>query len=115
MVSNPLADEPCRFYSAYYFPRKNVNLAGLAILDIEDSTVVVWVIFDHTNGETRSQIHGVFSGRDDEAAVLLHRFEAGERNGTELTFIQEARERIGNGFGRISGSPMIGILGGAEQ
>src|SRR5260370_13932118 len=56
IAGNPFADEPCGFQGAYDFSRKNMNLAGRAFLHVENASVVLRIVFDHADGQTRAHI-----------------------------------------------------------
>jgi len=115
MAGNLLTNQARGLYGAHHFSGKDVNLARGAILDVKDSAVLLRIVFDDANRETRSEIYGVFGGRNGIRAIPPHGFEPREGNGPELPFVQNSGVGFGHGFVRVGGRPVIRIFCGAEK
>ncbi len=92
-----------------------MKLARSAFADVEDSAIVLGVVFNDANREARANVGGIFGGGNGEAAVRAHGFETREWDGLEIRFVQDGGVRLWNRFAGARGGPVIGIFRGAKE
>src|SRR5205823_13877658 len=110
IARNPFTDQARRLYRAHHFARKNVNLPGRALFEIENAAIALRSVLDNADGEARADVLRVFRPRHGFAAISPHSFKPCETHWPEFRFVQDCSIRLRDRLVRIRSCPVICIL-----
>src|SRR6201988_2549916 len=74
------ANESSRFQGADHLAGKDMNFAWSAFANVENSAVLLGIIFHHANREPRPNVNCVLRSWDGEATIGAHSGEPSEGN-----------------------------------
>src|SRR5580704_17714514 len=108
--SNHFTNEASRLHRTNHLAGENVNFARRTFADVEDSAIVLRIVFHHADRETRADVNRVLRSWHAETAIRAHGLKPREGHRLEIGLVQYARVRLGNWFAGACCGPMICIL-----